>query len=373
MNAAQRRLLLVCCLLLAGVFSWGWYLGPLRNWALWDVEFASGKLDSFYAEHLDIPPRRPDYPGRPENLAAGVALPLVFVGFGLFVWFGRRKDISRRSIQRFVSPYLTHFVGRRFMEPDSEDFVEPPEREKRQYRLLADILQSGYLADHPGAAPGILGYSVGMNEPLCSNGMFSVSAVCFCDIPLDDLGVHMSKYGKFGLCFLKRFLIERGTSPVFYVATNSLVRERDTGEGKTHRVTRGEYFNEMGSAYWPLEAFVHSGGTEPRSEDADLHQLLREHPDLQKHPAVVSLVALTHFLDAYIFGFLKCFDDRLADDSEENFYMEREWRAVTRIDFTPEDVAFVVVPRDYAGRLRTEFPFIPLEKVLLAEACGARR
>src|SRR5689334_24442201 len=49
--------------------------------------------------------------------------------------------------------------------------------------------------------------------------------VCFCDIPVEDLPLHMKKYSQFGLAFSKGFLIGKGATPVFYVSETSLVRE----------------------------------------------------------------------------------------------------------------------------------------------------
>ena len=41
--------------------------------------------------------------------------------------------------------------------------------------------------------------------------------MCFCDIPVGDLGLHMRKYSPFGLAFKKDFFAEQGALPVFYV------------------------------------------------------------------------------------------------------------------------------------------------------------
>lgn len=43
--------------------------------------------------------------------------------------------------QQFTSPYLTHFVGRRFMSDEAHTFLESPERESAQYNLLRRVLQ----------------------------------------------------------------------------------------------------------------------------------------------------------------------------------------------------------------------------------------
>src|SRR5580698_7898135 len=50
-----------------------------------------------------------------------------------------------------------------------------------------------------------------------------VPAVCFCDIPIGDLYIHMEKYSGFGVAFEKRFLLGKGASPVFYIANDSLL------------------------------------------------------------------------------------------------------------------------------------------------------
>lgn len=90
-----------------------------------------------------------------------------------------------------MSGELVHFVGR--------DLADDAAR----YRLLVDILRSGRLA----AAP-----------PLPHEGeAFSEAAVCFADVPVSDLALHMAKYQRFGLSFRRAFLAKNGANPVFYV------------------------------------------------------------------------------------------------------------------------------------------------------------
>jgi hypothetical protein len=191
----------------------------------------------------------------------------------------------------------------------------------------------------------------------------------------------MDKYGEFGLCFRKQVLIGRGVNPVFYIATHAFVRDVDAGDGTLHRQTRGEYLDEVGALYGPLHSFVWTRGTRPRDlEDPDLHEVLRDCPDVSRHPAVerlyVKLDRLLQFFDAYVFGHVKCFNDELPLDSADNYYMEREWRAVTRVDFEMGDLAFVIVPKTFEARLKSDFSAIPPDKVRFAEDCrhaGARR
>lgn len=288
----------------------------------------------------------------------------------------QRRQRSMDRAQRFVSRYLTHFVGRKFHVEDSDDYLDSPEREEAQYEVLTTILRRGQLCPDPkapGGGGGTYSVSVGGMEALTSNAMFSVDAVCFCDIPITDLGVHMDKYSQFGLSFAKPFLIERGVSPVFYLAMNALQRVQTDGAHETRR----EYFNRMGAEYSRVRAFIFSGGTEPRSEeDPDLTDLFARRPELRKDVAVrrlcKRLAFVTEFFDAHVLGYLKSFDDKLPFDSADNFYMEREWRATRRIDFSPVDLACVILPRRYMRRLRRDLPGLLKVRMRAAEDCRWR-
>src|SRR3989442_15994361 len=113
-------------------------------------------------------------------------------------------------MQRYVSDELTHFVGR-------------GRSEEEQYAVLVKILSDGWLT-HAPHIPGISGYiTVNARARLSENQMYVPGVVCFCDIPLADLRLHMAKYSPFGVAFLKSFLVPKGSSPVFYVPRNSTV------------------------------------------------------------------------------------------------------------------------------------------------------
>jgi len=109
----------------------------------------------------------------------------------------------------YVSHELTHFVG--------GGLKGTPECEERQYDLLIKILRQGELGKiHPGG--GILMAGKGVGTTLSSNKKVEAQQVCFCDIPIEDLGLHMRKYSQFGLAFTKKYLITKGASPLFYVS-----------------------------------------------------------------------------------------------------------------------------------------------------------
>ena len=92
--------------------------------------------------------------------------------------------------QRYVSPELTHFVGRSL-----------PEEE--QYSLVLEILKTGWLT-HPPHDPYISGnLTITPGARISDNKMFIPEVVCFCDIPVQELDIHVRKYSRFGLAFLK--------------------------------------------------------------------------------------------------------------------------------------------------------------------------
>jgi hypothetical protein len=53
---------------------------------------------------------------------------------------------------------------------------------------------------------------------------------------------------------------------------------------------------------------------------------------------------------------LKFFEHRLHDEHEENYYMEREWRACKSVQFELNDIQRIIIPTSYSRALRRAFP-----------------
>ena len=157
-----------------------------------------------------------------------------------------------------------------------------------------------------------------------SQPSYQPQAVCFCDIPVEHLGFHMQKYGRYGLAFRKRFLIEKGASPVFYVARNSKPADAILE-------SREEYFQQEFERYQKLWA---TGAVRDALDSSNLHK----------------------FLAFHVFGFIKMFDDTLPEDDPNNFYMEREWRRIGNVHFELYDVARVILPEAFGQRFREDLP-----------------
>ncbi len=254
------------------------------------------------------------------------------------------------TLQRYVSGELTHFVGRGSDDPE------------QQYRILVDaILKGGWLKHSPGAeAPlgpvealeaGGLSMSIAPNDPDVPPGeSFRSQVVCFCDIPVEDLQIHVRKYSPFGLSFLKPFLVEKGANPVFYVASNSpalqMLAGRENEPIPGNSFPREGTFRHNARAYNDLFHELTLGDA-PRHDNG----LLVGHPEQHMKTSTIQ-----SFLNFYVFSFVKYFDDTTSDEDPENFYMEREWRVLGDVNFGLKDVYRVFLPSAYAERFRHDLP-----------------
>lgn len=216
------------------------------------------------------------------------------------------------SNQRYISDELTHFVGRGQME-------------ERQYDLLVKILTEGVLraGGDPTLEEGHVQLKFRWGQPLSNSELFQPSMVCFCDIPVPDLPIHVQKYSCFGLSFLKSFLIKKGAAPVFYVPKGAPLFNR----------SRWEWLDRAGEELAQLRE-VPAGNMPPMPDET----------------------ALGCFLDYIVLSYLKPFDESVPEDNADNYYMEREWRTLTSVRFRLSDVRRVIIPENYAPRFRDNVP-----------------
>ncbi len=233
------------------------------------------------------------------------------------------------SSQRYVSPDLTHFVGRGLRS------------QEEQYRLLRRILNERRLRARSPEPTGRAAYVLEIHPRarLSGNRAFRGSYVCFCDIPLGDLDLHMRKYSRFGIAFRKEFLLEKGATPVMYVpglGRPALLPFRPYRRGIVR--SNNVAFDEFWRRYQRLRARMEEAGC---GGDRELVRLLTD---------------VREFLDIHVLSHLKFFDPYLYDEDKRNFYMEREWRVMRQVRFRLVDVARIVLPERFARRFRRDFP-----------------
>ncbi len=233
-----------------------------------------------------------------------------------------------RSRQRYISDELTHFAGK---EKKTHD---------EQYEVLSNILRSKELASTTikFKPHGLL---VNPNGKLSKNNQYTFNTVCFCDIPLGDIEIHIKKYSPFGLSFKKDFIVSNGGSPVYYVPKNSTVNHYVLGSNKLYD-TKADYFDEMYRVCMDLV-------------DPFKYKIAHESQENAEQKFTTPLNLLT-FFGFHIFGHIKFFDHRLKDDDPENYYFEREWRILGSLQFKSEDVQRILFPKTYARKFREDFP-----------------
>jgi len=243
------------------------------------------------------------------------------------------------SGQRYVSHELTHFVGRGLRE----QYATPEQVQEQQFVLLVRIMRQGELG-RLFTSPGyVIALAAKGAARLSSNTKYSGQMVCFCDIPVEDLNLHMRKYSQFGLAFSKQFLIDKGATPVFYVSQDSVIQNSwvvsSVPEETRTTMPLREVFDSYEKDWERLLSDVHSHRSDP-TRAALKNQL----------------VVLRLKLERLLHSQLKFFDSAKDEQDEGNFYMEREWRVMGTVAFRIEDVTRVILPQSFAKRFRQELP-----------------
>lgn len=250
--------------------------------------------------------------------------------------------------QRYVSKELLHFVGRG-LEQD------------QQFQLLLKIVSEGWIT-HPPHNPNISGnLRVNTSAKISNNEMYAPEIVCFSDIPIQDIWIHINKYSAFGLSFSKQFVVSKGGVPVHYVPQDGAVQKiRDMEPGELQKivsenghanliehmyetVSNADYFDRMLAEY--LEVF---------NMFRDLAHKIDPQPGVSG--MFKRVTDLQRFFDFHIFSYFKFFDHMLDDDHEDNYYLEREWRVVGNVQFSLSDIKTIFMPTGFSEKFRKIYP-----------------
>jgi hypothetical protein len=249
--------------------------------------------------------------------------------------------------QRYVSEELTHFVGRSLGD------------EEKQFDLLLNILRSGELRaprNPDGSAKPPVETTLGVGW-FSERKVHQVAAVCFCDIPEEDLPIHMKKYSRFGLSFRKSFLLTRGATPVFYIANDARVEYRPQVDWAAGMMTSGQYsreffLNSFISAFYAKRLELFFLLVKQYQESTPVEQKLNP----QITTLLTDIEVLMRGVDREFLSYCVPFSASRIDEDADNFYMEREWRALADVQFTLDDVRRVIMPEKWAKPFRVALP-----------------
>src|SRR5699024_598760 len=211
-------------------------------------------------------------------------------------------------IQRYVSKELTHFVGR-----------NKPEHQR--FQLLIDIIRSGWILPRDHFYDQTKNVQLHKEENQLEK-IISPQMICFADIPINDLSLHMEKYSNFGIAFKKDFLVEYGANPVLYITQN--------GKMNKYGATREEWFRDHLKKYALLKDKIQTN--EMLDHEKGIKQLFLE---------------VDRFLVRDLFAYLKPFDASKHDADEDNYYLEREWRIIGNLQFSQENITRILIPERY--------------------------
>lgn len=163
------------------------------------------------------------------------------------------------------------------------------------------------------------------------------SISCFCDIPFDQLDIHISKYGAFGVGVSKYWLSIFGARPVSYVP-----RPSSRPDTWGHTLT-----TELQALITGIQAHLHPTGPWEKTSTRTVGAELTSSEEV--------IDCLESVFNRELLAYLKFYDSDLPPDHPENYYMEREWRKFLPM---PLEMALleVVVPSSYEEKFRSRFP-----------------
>lgn len=219
-----------------------------------------------------------------------------------------------RQGQNYISSELTHFLGRGLSQEE-------------QYTLMIKIVKEGVLKTKKWPDNVISSQDMDMSKSFSTNELFNNLMVCFCDIPLSEMCIHMNKYSSFGLAFKKEFLLKKGVNPVNYIDINSQMQNES-------------WINLFDKFAKKINKYLNN-------------ELIRE--DITSHDSM-EIVDMRFFIETYIMSYIKFFDSLKEESDSENYYMEREWRSLTKVDFKLKDVCRIIIPVSYLKKFLDEFP-----------------
>lgn len=232
---------------------------------------------------------------------------------------------------QYTSKELFHFVGHNHPNDDERNF-------EKLKNILSDCCVSHYPHENNW---GAVSHKVYWDKSLIKEELIVPTVTCYADIPWDSLSIHVEKYGRFGLSLPKDLLIKYGARPVMYIPMR-----HDDWAGKSGETL----LKDLEAVYKGYHEQVSSkltnfNGVSSRS--------LGKVPNTE-HEAIEAIESV--FVKDLL-GYIKPFNSHLDERHSDNFYMEREWRKLGNMKFSPDDVCKVIIAEGYLDRMKKTFPY----------------
>lgn len=234
----------------------------------------------------------------------------------------------------YTSDVLYHFVGRGTINDDDATF-----------EILLKVLD-GMCISHPPHKIGWGETSISINPEfsIIEDKLVIPNMTCFCDIPLSSMGIHYTKYGRFGIGVDRSYLVKYGYRPVLYFPYSP--SDWGSAFGK-------DLIESVEVKYRKLLELSDAEGVEEFSES--MGGVSTDAP----------LSSIEHCITKDFIGFIKAFDHTLSMEHPDCYYMEREWRKIGNLMLTQDAIKEIVIPAQYVGRLKEEAPHLQ-EKIVVS-------
>lgn len=250
---------------------------------------------------------------------------------------------------KYTSSNLSHFVGRSLKTDDEK------------YELLCLIVRGGKLrvnlthADNARITTHLKYDGHNLGEPY-----EKIDCICFCDIPNEGLGIHTNKYSRFGVGFSREFLVNLGAHPVMYLPINTRKKQRITGDYTSIESYYAQLANDSTILNLFLMIYIQTLESKGCSIEKIFPQIDDKGNDVLRELMggnIKKMLFNQHAALTEMIAFTKIFDPILADDDADNYYMEREWRILSDVEFLLNDIKTIYLPaEEYKSRFKCDFP-----------------
>lgn len=197
-----------------------------------------------------------------------------------------------------------------------KEIVKVIVKEKRKYNL--NLKKSEIFKNYPVTLT---------SKPVC----------CVADIPLQHISYHAHRYGKIAIGFHRSAIIKAGFNPVMYTLEHT------------------ELLNKIYEGYSSLDGIdVFSAKCELENLQGEIDTVLSDN-DIDESVDSSSIELELDFIESSQGSIEECLSQQLAhiktfDESEfDTIYCEREWRSTQPFNFSIDDIAIILLPKEQEG------------------------
>lgn len=158
---------------------------------------------------------------------------------------------------------------------------------------------------------------------------------CVADIPLQHIAYHANRYGKIAIGFHREAIVRAGFNPVMYTLENtSLLNSIYRGYSAIDDTDPWDAKNELEYFEDKIKEILDNNDID---EDIDTFSVANAMDYIGDAKDVINR-SFEDFL-----AHIKTFDEQEFD----SIYCEREWRSMKNFDFSIDDIAMIILPKNH--------------------------